>query len=117
MHFDAAWSEEVELRDGTAVTLRLLREDDREQLRQGLARLSDESRYRRFLTAMPKLTAAQLECLAGLAEDYSRGVGHITTRQAMQLYWIPTKEAPLAMARASPLPTTPPTRAVSATVA
>ncbi len=47
------------------------------------------------------LTAEQLECLADLAENYSKGIGHITTRQDMQLYWIPTKEAPAAMARAA----------------
>ncbi len=47
------------------------------------------------------LTAEQLECLADLAERYSKGIGHITTRQDMQLYWIPTREAPVAMARAA----------------
>ncbi len=46
-----------------------------------------------------RLTAEQLECLAGVAEDYSRGIGHLTTRQDMQLYWIPTREAPVVMAR------------------
>ncbi len=48
-----------------------------------------------------KLTAEQLECLADLAEAYSKSIGHITTRQDMQLYWIPTREAPVAMARAA----------------
>jgi sulfite reductase beta subunit-like hemoprotein len=48
-----------------------------------------------------KLTAEQLECLADLAERYSKGIGHLTTRQDMQLYWIPTKEAPYAQARAA----------------
>src|SRR3989338_6219829 len=47
------------------------------------------------------LTADQLECLADLAERYSKGIGHITTRQDMQLYWIPTREAPAAMAQAA----------------
>src|SRR3989338_2404783 len=45
------------------------------------------------------LTADQLECLADLAERYSKGIGHITTRQDMQLYWIPAEETPYAMAR------------------
>jgi len=48
-----------------------------------------------------RLTADQLECLAELAERYSKGIGHITTRQDMQIYWIPTKEAPSAMAQAA----------------
>ncbi|OGX28862.1 MAG: hypothetical protein A3B78_02750 [Omnitrophica WOR_2 bacterium RIFCSPHIGHO2_02_FULL_67_20] len=47
------------------------------------------------------LMAEQLECLADLAERYSKGIGHITTRQDMQLYWIPTREAPAAMAQAA----------------
>lgn len=48
-----------------------------------------------------RLNAEQLECLADIAEEFSKGIGHITTRQAMQLYWIPTKEAPYAMAKAA----------------
>ena len=47
------------------------------------------------------LTAEQLECLGDLAERYSKSIGHITTRQDMQLYWIPTREAPAAMAQAA----------------
>jgi sulfite reductase beta subunit-like hemoprotein len=47
------------------------------------------------------LTPEQLEALADLAERYSKGIGHITTRQDMQLYWIPTREAPAAMAIAA----------------
>lgn len=48
-----------------------------------------------------KLTPEQLECLADLAEAYSKNIGHITTRQDMQLYWIPTQEVPYVMARAA----------------
>ena len=48
-----------------------------------------------------QLTADQLECLADLAQAYSKGIGHLTTRQDMQLYWIPTTEAPKAMAKAA----------------
>ena len=47
------------------------------------------------------LNAEQLECLADLAEDYSKNIGHLTTRQDMQLYWIPTREAPRAIAKAA----------------
>ncbi len=53
----------------------------------------------RIKISQGRLNAEQLECLAGLAEDYSKGIGHITTRQCMQLYWVPTKEVPLVMAR------------------
>ncbi len=48
-----------------------------------------------------RLSTEQLECLADLAQTYSKGIGHITTRQDIQLYWIPTNEAPTAMARAA----------------
>ena len=47
------------------------------------------------------LNADQLEVLADLAEKYSKSRGHLTTRQDMQLYWIPTRETPYAMARAA----------------
>ena len=46
-----------------------------------------------------RLNAERLECLADLAERYSKGIGHITTRQAMQLYWVPVREAAYCMAR------------------
>ena len=48
-----------------------------------------------------RLTAEQLECLADVADLYSKGIGHLTTRQDMQLYWIPTQQVPLIMARAA----------------
>jgi len=48
-----------------------------------------------------KLNAGQLECLADLAHTYSKEIGHLTTRQDMQLYWIPTREAAVAMAKAA----------------
>ena len=32
------------------------------------------------------MTAEQLECFADLAERYSKSIGHLTTRQDMQLY-------------------------------
>ena len=45
------------------------------------------------------LTANRLECLADLAERYSKHIGHLTTRQDMQLYWVPVRETPYVMAR------------------
>ncbi len=52
----------------------------------------------RIKIPMGQLTAEQLECLADMAEKYSKGIGHLTTRQDMQLYWIPTAESPYVMA-------------------
>ena len=55
--------EERVLGDGTRVTLRHVRPDDATELRQGLERLSPESRYRRFLGAVTTLTDEQLRYL------------------------------------------------------
>ena len=54
---------EVELRDGSWAQVRQIRPDDREALRRGFERLSPESRYRRFLTPMEKLSESQLTYL------------------------------------------------------
>ncbi|MGZ6123840.1 MAG: N-acetyltransferase family protein [Myxococcales bacterium] len=51
------------LGDGTPVTLRHVRPDDAAELRRGLARLSPESRYRRFLGAVTTLNDEQLRYL------------------------------------------------------
>src|SRR5437870_987015 len=34
------------------------------------------------------LTAAQCDVIADIADDYARGVIHVTTRQDVQLHWI-----------------------------
>ena len=44
------------------------------------------------------LSAEQLEALAEIAERYSKGIGHFTTRQDIQLYWLPTRAVPSVMA-------------------
>ncbi len=43
------------------------------------------------------LTAAQLDCLADIAEKTPRRVGHVTTRQNMQFHFVPLSEAPALM--------------------
>jgi sulfite reductase beta subunit-like hemoprotein len=45
------------------------------------------------------MTPAQLEAVADVAEQFSKHIAHITTRQDIQLYWIPTQEAPLVLAK------------------
>ena len=52
----AAWPEHVELRDRSAIAVRPIRGTDKERLREGFERLSPESRYRRFLVPMPRLS-------------------------------------------------------------
>ena len=51
------------LTDGTQVAIRAIRPDDKRMLAKGLALLPDETRRRRFLSAKPRLTAAELRYL------------------------------------------------------
>lgn len=45
------------------------------------------------------LNASQLEVLADLAEEYSDGIGHITTRQDVQLHFVHIEDTPTVMRR------------------
>ncbi len=38
------------------------------------------------------LTAAQMDCLNEVADRYGRGVAHVTTRQDIQIHWVPLAE-------------------------
>src|SRR5262245_5775031 len=51
MRFTAHYNEEVVLEDGSAVTMRLVRPDDKERLREILSGLSPRSRRLRFFVA------------------------------------------------------------------
>jgi protein lysine acetyltransferase len=53
----------VTLRDGSRATVRPICPEDAEPLRAGFERLSQESRYRRFLAPMQRLTGAMLRYL------------------------------------------------------
>ena len=59
-------SVDLTLGTSTAVRLRLATPDDQAALQAGFAHLSDDSRYQRFFTAMPKLTSAMLGQLTDL---------------------------------------------------
>jgi GNAT superfamily N-acetyltransferase len=65
MHFDADYEEVIE-RDGVRYRLRPIRPSDRARLREGLARLSPLSRYRRFFSAKTRLSEAELSYLTEL---------------------------------------------------
>ena len=54
---------ELELRDGARVRVRPIEPGDRDALAAGFERLSDRSRYRRFLAATPRLTSTVLTYL------------------------------------------------------
>jgi GNAT superfamily N-acetyltransferase len=61
--FGPDWVEDTALPDGTRVRLRCLRASDKDKLASGLQQLSPESRYHRFFTDKPRLTAAELRYL------------------------------------------------------
>src|SRR5258706_3665462 len=48
------------------------------------------------------LNALQLETLAELAEEYSDGIAHVTTRQDFQLHFIHIEDTPALMRRPAP---------------
>ncbi len=60
IRFDEQYRETAVLRDGSRVTVRLVRPDDKELLRRGFDRLSPASRYRRFLATRGELSDAEL---------------------------------------------------------
>jgi sulfite reductase beta subunit-like hemoprotein len=43
------------------------------------------------------ITAEQLECFGHIADEYSRGWGHITTRQNLQFHFVQLERVPAAM--------------------
>lgn len=59
---------ECSLPDGTPVLIRPILPEDRDRLRDGFARLSELSRYRRFMTALDELTEEQVRYLTEI--DY-----------------------------------------------
>jgi len=59
----------VTLRDGSQVLVRPIRPDDKQALVEGLDRLSPESRYRRFLRPVTRLSERELKYLTEI--DYT----------------------------------------------
>ena len=54
----------------------------------------DDAQMIRVKIPQGLLTAAQLDVLAEVAERYSRGFGHITTRQNVQFHFVPLEQTP-----------------------
>jgi RimJ/RimL family protein N-acetyltransferase len=61
-------ADEFALRDGTRIVVRPVRPEDADRLRDGFARLSAQSRYRRFLTPLDELSDEQVRYLTEI--DY-----------------------------------------------
>jgi RimJ/RimL family protein N-acetyltransferase len=54
----------LRLRDGSEVTVRPIRPEDRDAIAKAFQRLSEQSRYQRFMTAVDELSPSQLDYLA-----------------------------------------------------
>lgn len=59
----------LELRDGTPILVRPIVPEDKDRLRDGLERLSEHSRYRRFMSVVKELTEPQVAYLTDLDYD------------------------------------------------
>jgi GNAT superfamily N-acetyltransferase len=67
------------LKDGTPVTIRAIRHDDRNTILEAFKNLDQDSAYRRFFSPKKDLTAAELEQLTGV--DFSQVVALVVTAQ------------------------------------
>jgi sulfite reductase (NADPH) hemoprotein beta-component len=62
-------------------------------------RQTDDSHMMRLKVPQGLLTADELRALAAVSEEYSRGFGHITTRQNIQLHFVRLTDAETVMRR------------------
>jgi GNAT superfamily N-acetyltransferase len=83
-YFTLDYAEHAELRDGTAVLLRLLRPTDKELLRVGFQRLSPESRYARFFTPKTTLSDDELRYLTDVDHENHLAIGAASERDGTQ---------------------------------
>lgn len=67
--FTSDYREETTLRNGSPVLFRLIRPDDKELMLDGLARMSAESRFRRFFSHRDRLTETELAYLTELDHE------------------------------------------------
>ncbi len=77
MHFTAAYAEHTTLLDGTRALLRLVTPGDARILAEGFLRLSDGSRYTRFLAPKPRLTDEELRYLTDVDQVRHVAIGAV----------------------------------------
>jgi GNAT superfamily N-acetyltransferase len=77
VRLDADWHEDVTLKNGVRVRMRLVRASDREILRRGFERLSPESRYLRFFTEKTSLTERELTYLTDVDQQNHIAIGAV----------------------------------------
>src|SRR5207245_4927793 len=51
--------------------------------------LAHASHMQRIKIPGGMLTAEQMDAMAAVADRYGRGIGHVTTRQDIQIHWVP----------------------------
>ena len=102
-----AWPHAITLKDGSEVRVRPLAPDDGPELAAAVERLSPESRYRRFLSPVPRLSPSQLRSLTDVDHH---------SREALIAY-DPTSRRGLAVARWGVLVDDPNTAEVAVAVA
>jgi len=73
--FSSDYVERAVLRDGTPVRLRLVRSDDKELLRAGFERLSQASRYARFMAPKMELSDDELRYLCEVDHQNHVAIG------------------------------------------
>jgi sulfite reductase (ferredoxin) len=69
------------------------------ELTKGPNTLWDAPGMQRIKIPFGGLNARQLECLADVAEEYSDGIAHVTTRQDFQLHFVHFDDTPTLMRR------------------
>ena len=74
-YFTADYVERATLRNGTPVLLRLVVPEDKELLREGFEKWSNESRYARFHAAKTKLTDEELKYLCEVDQETHFALG------------------------------------------
>jgi len=77
LRFGDDYREDVTLKDGTRVVLRMVRPSDREHLRRGFARMSPKSRYFRFFTAKESLSEEELRRLTEVDGENHVAIGAV----------------------------------------
>jgi len=73
--FSLDYVERHTLRDGTPISIRLVRHDDKELLRRGFDQLSPASRYTRFLAPKAALTEDELRYLVEIDQENHFAIG------------------------------------------
>jgi len=83
VRYDASYQETHELSDGTIVTLRCIRPEDREGLERAFSKLSRQTRVRRFLSEVPRMTDAMARYLTEV--DGQDHVAIVATKDSLNL--------------------------------